>query len=101
MYPAGTTVNPLDVVAVGAALFFFDAGDPKQVKLLEQTQAHLHGKVKPVAVAGSYLALSRQLNEPVYFDQSAAYTRRLGIGVVPALVSQDGNQLKIEEIVPE
>ncbi len=101
MFPAGTTVNPLDVVNVGSALFFFDAGDPKQVKVLEQTQVRLHGKVKPVAVAGSYLALSRQLNEPVYFDQSATYTKKLGIGVVPALVSQDGNQLKIEEIVPE
>ena len=101
MCPAGTKVNPLDVVTVGSALFFFDADDPKQVAVLEQTQTRLHGQVKPVAVAGSYLALSRKLDQTIYFDQAASYTTKLGIDVVPTLVSQDGNQLKIEEIAPQ
>ena len=101
LFAAGTRVNPLDVVTVGSALFFFDADDPKQVAVLEQTQTRLHGQVKPVAVAGSYLALSRKLDQPIYFDQAATYTTKLGIDVVPTLVSQDGNQLKIEEIAPQ
>lgn len=101
LFAAGTKVNPLDVVTVGSALFFFDADDPKQVALLEQTQARLHGQVKPVAVAGNYLALSRKLDQSIYFDQAASYTTRLGIDAVPTLVSQDGKQLKIEEIAPK
>lgn len=101
LFPAGTKVNPLDVVTVGSALFFFDADDPRQVAALEQTQTRLHGQVKPVAVAGSYLALSRKLDQTIYFDQAASYTTKLGIDVVPTLVSQDGNQLKIEEIAPQ
>ena len=101
LYPAGTRVNPLDVVTVGTALFFFDADDPLQVKTLEQTLTRLHGQIKPVAVAGSYLALARKLDRTIYFDQAAVYTKKLGIDVVPALVSQVGNQLKIEEIIPQ
>ncbi len=101
LFAAGTKVNPLDVVTVASALFFFDADDPKQVDKLEQIQTRLHGQVKPVAVAGSYLALSRKLDRPIYFDQAAAFTTKLGIDVVPTLVSQDGNQLKIEEIAPK
>jgi conjugal transfer pilus assembly protein TraW len=101
IFAAGTTVNPLDVVRVDSNLFFFDADDPKQVAALLSAQAHSPIHVKPVAVAGSYLALARKLEQPVYFDQAANFTRRLGIAAIPALVSQDGNRLKIEEMVPQ
>jgi len=37
---------------------------------------------------------------PVYYDQQGALTRRLGITQVPALVSQEGAQLRIDELAP-
>ena len=38
------------------------------------------------------------LATPVYFDQQGALTRKLGITQVPALVSQEGAQLRIDEL---
>ena len=35
---------------------------------------------------------------PVYFDQQGLLTRRLGITQVPALVSQEGMRLRIDEL---
>jgi conjugal transfer pilus assembly protein TraW len=37
---------------------------------------------------------------PVYFDQQGALTRKLGITQVPALVSQEGLQLRVDELAP-
>jgi conjugal transfer pilus assembly protein TraW len=35
---------------------------------------------------------------PVYYDQQGLLTRRFGIAQVPALVSQEGARLRIDEI---
>jgi conjugal transfer pilus assembly protein TraW len=35
---------------------------------------------------------------PVYYDQAGLLTRRLGIVQVPALVSQEGPRLRIDEL---
>ena len=35
---------------------------------------------------------------PVYYDQAGTLTRRFGIRQVPALVSQDGLRLRIDEL---
>jgi conjugal transfer pilus assembly protein TraW len=49
-------------------------------------------------VAGSYLALMQRWQVLVYYDQQGALTRKLGITHVPALVSQEGKQLRIDEL---
>ena len=36
--------------------------------------------------------------QPVYYDQLGLLTRRLGITKVPALVSQEGLRLRIDEL---
>ena len=56
------------------------------------------GSIKPVLTGGSYLDLMRQWQLPVYHDQHGLLTRRFGIQQVPALVSQDGRQLRIDEL---
>jgi conjugal transfer pilus assembly protein TraW len=38
---------------------------------------------------------------PVYYDQQGVLTRRLGIKQVPAIVSQEGQRLRIDELVPQ
>lgn len=97
---AGTRVNPLAIVSLSKHLLFFDGTDERQVERAHALIAYYQGQLKPILVAGSYLALMQRWQLPVYFDQQAALTRRLGITQVPALVSQEGTQLRIDELEP-
>ena len=95
----GTRVNPLDTVSLSRPLLFFDARDKDQidhaVRLLD---AH-RGALKLILTGGSYLALMRRLKQPVFFDQQGSLTSKLRIRHVPALVTQDGRQLRIDELL--
>lgn len=65
---------------------------------MRQLITHYDGRVKPVLVAGSYLELMQAWQRPVYVDQQGRLTRQLGITQVPALVSQEGARLRIDEL---
>ena len=95
----GTTVNPLDTVSLSKHLLFFDARDIDQVKraraLLDQHQ----GKVKLILTGGSYLDLMKRWKLPVFFDQQGLITTKLRIQQVPALVTQEGKRLRIDELL--
>ena len=54
--------------------------------------------MKPILTGGSYLDLMQAWQLPVYYDQLGMLTRRLGIRQVPALVSQEGKRLRIDEL---
>ena len=98
LFAAGTRKNPLEVVSLSRHLLFFDARDPRQVGRARQLIAFYQGRVKPILVGGSYLDLMQSWRLPVYYDQQGLLTRRLGITQVPALVSQDGLRLRIDEL---
>ena len=98
LFAAGTRKNPLEVVSLSRHLLFFDARDPRQVGRARQLIALYQGRVKPILVGGSYLDLMQSWHVPVYYDQQGLLTRRLGITQVPALVSQDGLRLRIDEL---
>jgi conjugal transfer pilus assembly protein TraW len=98
MFPAGTRANPLDVVSMSKHLLFFDARDKGQVDRARQLIAYYHGKVKPILVGGSYLDLMKAWQVPVYYDQHGTLVQRLGIKAVPALVSQEGPRLRVDEL---
>jgi len=98
MVPAGTTKNPLEVVSLSKHLLFFDGSDGEQVRHARALIDHYGGKVKPILVAGSYLELMKAWQLSVYFDQQGALTRKFGIKQVPALVSQEGMRLRIDEL---
>lgn len=59
---------------------------------------HYRGQVKAILTAGSYLDLMKAWRTPVYYDQQGVLTRRLGIEQVPALVSQEGKRLRVDEL---
>jgi conjugal transfer pilus assembly protein TraW len=42
----------------------------------------------------------RAWKQTVYYDQGGSLVRRLGIRQVPAIVSQDGKRLRIDEVRP-
>ena len=98
LFAAGTRKNPLEVVSLSLHLLFFDARDPRQVGRARQLITLYQGRVKPILVGGSYLDLMQSWHLPVYYDQQGLLTRRLGITQVPALVSQDGLRLRIDEL---
>lgn len=95
---AGTRKNPLEVVSMSKHLLFFDATDAQQVHHARALIDHYAGRVKPILVAGSYLDLMKRWQIPVYYDQQALLTRKFGIERVPALVSQEGMRLRIDEL---
>ncbi len=100
LFPAGTRRNPLEVVALSKRLLFFDARDARQVRRARRLIDEHGGRVKPVLVGGSYLDLMKRWRVRVYYDQDGALTRQLGIAQVPAMVSQEGLLLRIDELEP-
>ncbi|NMG53768.1 type-F conjugative transfer system protein TraW [Aromatoleum aromaticum] len=98
LFAAGTRKNPLEVVSLSRHLLFFDARDPRQVGRARQLMASYRGRVKPILVGGSYLELMKSWRIPIYYDQHGLLTRRLGIAQVPALVSQEGLRLRVDEL---
>ena len=98
LFAAGTRKNPLEVVSLSRHLLFFDARDPRQVGRARQLMASYEGRVKPILVGGSYLELMKSWRIPIYYDQHGLLTRRLGITQVPALVSQEGLRLRVDEM---
>jgi conjugal transfer pilus assembly protein TraW len=98
MFAAGTRTNPLEVVSLSRHLLFFDARDPRQLKHARELNGRYGGRIKPILTGGSYLDLMKAWRVPVYYDQAGTLTRRFGIRQVPALVSQDGLRLRIDEL---
>ncbi|WP_282366355.1 type-F conjugative transfer system protein TraW [Pseudomonas sp. PS02290] len=97
LVPAGTKINPLDYTPLSKAIIFIDGRDPKQLAYAKQrTEEHPRDKV--ILVAGSFLKLNREWGRPVYFDQQGILTRKFGIERVPAVLTQKGRQLQIEEL---
>lgn len=101
LFAAGTRANPLDFVSMGRRLLFFDGRDGRQVQLAERLRAGANAaSLKPILVGGSYLDLMRRWKAPVYYDQKGILIKRLRIERVPALVTQEGRRLRIDELVP-
>jgi len=95
---AGTRVNPLTIASLSQRLLFFDGRDAAQVRQARALIERYDGKVKPILVAGSYLDLMRQWRFSVFYDQQGTLVQKLGITQVPALVSQEGPRLRIDEL---
>jgi len=95
----GTKVNPLDTVSMSKQLLFIDARDAAQVGRAKALVDERGGKVKVILTGGSYMDLMRRWKRPVFFDQQGALTDKLGIRHVPALVTQEGKRLRIDELL--
>jgi len=94
---AGTRVNPLDYTGLARPILFIDARDERQLALARRRLQSADG-VRLVLTGGSYLELMKQWRVRVYFDQDGDFTAQLGIQQVPALVTQEGRRLRIDEI---
>lgn len=90
----GERVNPLETVALGQTLYFLDADDPRQVAWM-QAQKPTTLRYKVILTGGDIKVATEQLNTRIYFDQKGSLTRQLGMKYLPAVVSQEGERLKI------
>lgn len=98
LVPAGTHVNPLTRVSLSKSLIFFDGDDETQVKwVVTQTKAQ-QGRTKLILVNGSLLQQEQTFHQPLFFDQAGRLMKRFSIQRVPAMVSQQGLQLRITEV---
>ena len=86
------------MVSLSKPLYFFDARDPRQVREARAVIDAHRGQVKLILTGGSYMDLMRRWKLRVYYDQQGALVSQLGIRVVPALVSQEGKRLRIDEL---
>lgn len=96
----GERINPLETVSLSQNLIFFDGDDQEQ---LAWAKAHLSQSKdaklpKLILIKGAPLQLAEELGIPIYFDQGGILTKKLGINGVPAVISQERLQLKVEEI---
>lgn len=98
IFRAGTRVNPLTRISLSKALIFFDGDDEAQVKwVMSQIKAQQRPP-KLILVKGSLLQQETTFHQPVYFDQAGRLTKHFMIQHVPAIVSQQGLQLRIVEV---
>lgn len=98
LFPAGLRVNPLEVVSLTEPLIFFDARDRAQILIAVEVIDRYEGAVTPILVGGSWSELAQAWERQVFFDQNGIMSARLGLQHVPALVTQAGPYLRIEEL---
>jgi len=98
LFQAGTKVNPFDYDKMSKALLFFDARSKEQVAFAKRFMAESRMLVKPILVGGEPLKLMREWKREVFYDQGGALTRRFSITQSPAVVSQEGKRLRVDEI---
>lgn len=93
---AGKRINPLQYRSLTKLLLFIDGDDGCQV-----TWASSRKKARVILVGGAPFELMEAWHRPVFFDQGGTLSKKLGIQHVPAIVSQEGLRLKVEEVVVE
>jgi len=97
-YKKGTKINPLETINLAHDLLFFDGDDPEQKEWAVQKLQNK--RVRLILVKGAPLSLSEEWKVPVYFDQGGILVEKFKITHVPALVTQEGLRLRIEEVCP-
>jgi len=100
LFPAGTRVNPLEYAPLTQTLLFFDQRERSQVAFARRFLVEAKARVKPILVGGEPLKLMRQWKREVFYDQGGVLSRKFLLKQVPALITQDGNRLRVDEIRP-
>lgn len=98
-YRAGQRVNPLAHRSLTRRIVFLDGSDAAQLDWLRR-ELRQPGAVKLVLTAGSPEAVRKVVQRPVWFDQDGSLVQTFGIAAVPAIVAQEGQQLRVREVRP-
>jgi conjugal transfer pilus assembly protein TraW len=87
-----THINPLEFSVLREDLLIFDGTDISQVAWAKSQQGRW------ILANGKPLDLEDREQRPVYFDQGAYLSLKLGIRALPAKVKQESQKLVIEEM---
>jgi conjugal transfer pilus assembly protein TraW len=99
LYEKGYRINPLDHIDFDQKLVFVNGDDKEKKKTIEWIKKNNLQKEKIILVSGSPIKFqedSRYTN--VYFDQFGELVKKFKIMQVPAVISQEGKNLKIMEL---
>ncbi|MBP9777690.1 MAG: hypothetical protein KBD25_00745, partial [Rickettsiaceae bacterium] len=94
----GTVVNPLSYVALSKQLIFINADRPSELEFAK-TKLKDNFNNKIILVNGNVKEANQVIGAPVYFDQAARLINRFGLEYTPTVVEQNGDKLKITEVV--
>ena len=99
LWTKGTRVNALENMSTYQPHWLLlDADDVAQVRWAKR-MLHRHVDAKVILTGGEVGKMEQELNHPIYFDQAGRISHQLRIRRVPALVSREGNALRIMEVV--
>lgn len=90
--------NPLRYKPFDVQLLFINGNNPKQVEWALAKNAESGVRTKIVLTQGSFMDLDKQHKVWFYYDQGGKYTQKLNIKHVPAIVQQEGDQIKLMEV---
>ena len=93
----GRKVNPLHFQKLPNDLIFIDGDDQEQVNWALK-KAKIRSTVI-ILVKGNIMQLMRDYQTRIYFDQNGYLTKVFGIKAVPAFVIQNGDRLRVKEVV--
>ncbi len=94
---AGTRVNPLERIRLSKSLLFIDGSDVEQLQWAIDIYKKENTKI--IFIGGEVIRLMDEHKIRFYFDQKGNLTSKFGIKQVPAIVRQEGNLLRIKEVV--
>jgi len=94
---AGQRINPLDFVAIRQDLVFIDGDNAGELAWAIGRYTDLKAKI--IFVSGSPVDQMTAKKRRFYFDQAGKLTSRFGIEHTPAIVSQAGREMRVEELV--
>ena len=91
----GTRVNPLEHLPMTTTLIFVDGRDQAQLAF-----AFDHPEpTKIILTGGNPKALMEAHDRRMFFDQKGVLTAKFQIKALPSVITQEGNQLRIDEVV--
>lgn len=95
----GTKINPLDQISLSKNLIFIDGDSKQHIDFAINYNKKHNNKTKIILVNGPIIDLMNEKNIRLYFDQQGLLINKFRIQNIPAIVSQENNLLKIEEVV--
>jgi len=93
-------VNPLVSMHLDETLLFYDARDKAQRCWALHMQNEIKGIKKWILVEGNWVKESRRLKARVFVDQQERLSTQFHLTHTPAIITQVGVRLKIEEVKP-
>ncbi len=97
-FQKGTKVNPLYIRSLTKPLLFIDGDDILQREWANKKRLK-NPLSKLILIKGEPLKIMKKEGYPIYFDQQGLLTKKLGIGQVPAFVTQKKDVLEIQEVM--